>query len=181
MKIKINDFPKEKRLNIRVSSLLFLVAFLMISLVTYAGPKKVKFTGEWTLNKADSYIAEYGEMMASAKLKITQKRKNLVIERVGTSQTGENYTYTEMYTLDGKECENTIYETTIKKSTAAWSEDKKSITITSTVLFEYEGNKMEIGLIETLEFTEDGNSLSVSQFASSSYGDIENTLIFNKE
>lgn len=129
MKIQSNYYLKEKRVNIRVTSFLFIVAFLMVSLVTYAGPKKVKFTGDWTLNNQKSYIAEYGEMMASTKLIIKQKGKNLTIERFGISQNGENYTYTEKYTLDGKECENTSLENTmIKKSTANWSEDRKSLT-----------------------------------------------------
>lgn len=49
---------------------------------------------------------------------INQKGKKLTIERFGTSQDGENYTYTEKYTLDGKKCENIVFETTKKKSTA---------------------------------------------------------------
>ncbi|MCK4344430.1 MAG: hypothetical protein KAX05_04030 [Bacteroidales bacterium] len=181
MKIQRNYYPKEKRVNIRVTSFLFLVAFIMTSFVTDAAAKKAKFSGEWTLNNEKSYIGEYGEMMASTKLIINQKGKKLTIERFGTSQDGENYTYTEKYTLDGKECENIIFETTKKKSTANWSEDKKSLTITSTIWFEFEGNELEVSLIEVLEFTEDGYSLSINQKASTDYGDLENTLVYDKE
>jgi len=158
-----------------------MVAFLLISGVSNAAAKRVNFTGEWTLNRANSTIPQYGEMMASPELKINQKRKNLVIERVGTSRNGENYTYTENYTLDGEKCKNTIYETTIKESTAEWSEDRQSITITSTILFEFDGNRLEIGLIEILRFTEDGHSLSINQSASSEYGNLVNSLIYKKE
>jgi len=181
MKIQRNYYPKEKRVNIRVIFFLFIVAFLMTSFVTDAAAKKAKFSGEWALNKEKSNIGEYGEMMASTKLIINQKGKKLAIERFGTSQDGENYTYTEKYTLDGKECENIIYETTKKKSTANWSEDKKSLTITSTIWFEFEGNELEVSLIEVLEFTDDGNSLSINQKASTDYGDLENTLVYDKE
>ncbi|MBA7525779.1 hypothetical protein ES705_17936 [subsurface metagenome] len=181
MKTKSNCYSKEKRVNTKVLSFLFIFSFLMISFVTYAVPKKAKFSGEWTLNKEKSYIAEYGEIMATTKLIINQKGKKLTIERFGTSQDGESYTYTEKYTLDGKECENIILETTKKKSTANWSEDKKSLTITSTIWFEFEGNELEVSLIEVLEFTEDGNSLSINQKASTDYGDLENTLVYDKE
>lgn len=180
MKIQRNFYPKEKRVNTKVLSFLFILFFLMISFVTYAVPKKVKFSGEWTLNKEKSYIPEYGEMMASTKIIINQKGEKFAIERFGTSQDEENYTYTEKYTLDGKDCENIIFETTKKKSTANWSEDKKSLTITSTIWFEFEGNELEVSLIEVLEFTEDGNSLSINQKASTDYGDLENTLVYDK-
>ncbi len=181
MKIKSNCYPKEKRVSIRVGSFLFLVAFLMTSFVTDAAAKKVKFSGEWTLNEEKSYIAEYGETMAVTKMIINQKGKKLTIKKFGTSQEGESYNYTEMYTLDGKECENIILETTKKKSTAIWSDDKQSLTITSTILFEFDGNELEVTLIEIFKFTEDGEVLSVNQKASSDYGDLENTLVYDKK
>jgi len=181
MKIQRNFYHKEKRVNIRVIFFLFIVAFLMTSFVTDAAAKKAKFSGEWTLNKEKSNIGEYGEMMAVTKMIINQKGKKLEIEKHGTSMEGESYTYAEKYTLDGKECENIIFETTKKKSTANWSEDKKSLTITSTIWFEFEGNELEVKTIEILKFTEDGNSLSINQKASTDYGDLENTLVYDKE
>ena len=181
MKIKSNCYPKEKRVNIRIGSFLFLVAFLMTSFVTDAAPKKAKFSGEWTLNKEKSYISEYGERMVVTKMVIIQKGKKLTIEKFGTSQEGEEYNYSEMYTLDGKECENIIFGTTKMKSTVSWSDDKQSLTITSTILFDWEGNELEVALVEIFKFTEDGNFLSVNQTASTDYGDLENTLVYEKK
>jgi len=181
MKIKSNCCPKEKRVSLRVTSILFLIVFLMTSLVTDAAPKKAKFSGEWTLNEGKSYVAEYGETMAATKMIIKQKGKKLTIERFGTSQEGEDYNYSEMYTLDGKECENIMLETTKKKSTVNWSDDKQSLTITSTIWFEFDGNELEVALVEIFKFTEDGNFLSISQNASTDYGDLENTLVYEKK
>jgi hypothetical protein len=181
MKIQRNSYPKEKRVNIRVIFFLFIVAFLMTSFVTDAAAKKAKFSGEWTLNKGKSNIPEYGEMMAVTKMIINQKGKKLEIEKHGTSMEGESYTITEKYTLDGKECENIVYETTKKKSTVNWSEDKQSLTITSTMVFEMEGNEFEVKTIEILKFTEDGNSLSMNQNISTEFGDLENKLVYDKE
>ncbi len=180
MKIKSNCYPKEKRVNTRVTSFLFLVAFIMTSFVTYGVPKKAKFSGEWALNREKSNIGEYGEMMAVTKMIINQKGKKLEIEKSGTSMEGESYTYTERYTLDGMECENIIFETTKKKSTANWSEDKQSLTITSTIWFEFEGTELEVKTVEILEFTEDGNSLSINQNIYTEYGDLEQTLVYDK-
>lgn len=181
MKIKSNCYPKEKRINIRVGSFLLLVAFLMTSFVTDAAPKKAKFSGEWTLNEEKSYVAEYGERSAAIKMVIVQKGKKLTIEKFGTSPEGDEFKYSVMYTLDGKECENIMLETTKMKSTANWSDDKQSITITSTILIEWEGNELEVALVEILKFTEDGNSLSISQNAFTDYGDLENTLVYEKK
>lgn len=181
MKIKSNCYPKEKRVNIRIGSFLFLVAILMTSFVTDAAAKKAKFSGEWTLNEEKSYVAEYGETMAVTKMIIKQKGKKLTIEKSGTSQEGEDYNYTEMYTLDGEECENIMFGTTKKKSTAVWSDDKQSITITSTILFEFDGNELEVLTVEIFKFTEDGSFLSINQNASTDYGDLENTLVYDKK
>jgi len=181
MKIKSNCCPKEKRVNIRIGSFLLLVAFLMTSFVTDAAPKKVKFSGEWTLNEEKSYVAEYGEIMAATKIVIIQKGKKLTIEKFGTSQEGEEYNYSEMYTLDGKECENIMLETTKKKSTVNWSDDKQSLTITSTIWFEFDGNELEVATIEIFKFTEDGDFLSVNQNAYTDFGDLENILVYDKK
>ena len=181
MKIKSNCYPKENRVSIRVGSFLFLLAFLMTSFVTGATPKKAKFSGEWTLNEEKSYIAEYGESMAATKMVIVQKRKKLTIEKFGTSPEGDEFKYSVMYTLDGKECENIMMETTKMKSTVNWSDDKQSLTITSTIWFEFDGNELEVVLVEILKFTEDGNFLSINQNASTDYGDLENTLVYEKK
>ena len=181
MKIKSNCYPKEKRVNILIGSFLLLVVFLMTSLVADAAPKKAKFSGEWTLNEEKSYVAEYGESMAATKMVIVQKGKKLTIEKFGTSPEGDEFKYSVMYTLDGKECENIMMETTKMKSTVNWSDDKQSLTITSTIWFEFDGNELEVALVEILKFTEDGNSLSIDQNASTDYGDLENTLIYEKK
>ncbi len=181
MKINSNCYPKEKKVNIRIGSFLFLIAFLMTSFVTDAAPKKAKFSGEWTLNEEKSYIAEYGEIMAVTKMAIIQKGKKLTIEKFGTSQEGEDYNYSEMYTLNGKECENIMFETTKKKSTVTWSDDKQILTITSTIWFEFDGNELEVALVEIFKFTEDGDFLSINQNAYTDYGDLENTLVYEKK
>ena len=57
----------------------------------------------------------------------------------------------EKYTLDGKESVNPIFNTT-KKSTATWSADKKSLTVSSVMVFEMNGERMRIKLLKYISF-----------------------------
>lgn len=141
--------------------------------------KKAKFTGTWTLNESKSDLGEYGRFMASNKLVIIQKRKKLSIERFSTAPSGEEYNVMENYTLDGVECENTIFEISKKKSTVTWSEDKQNLTINSKLELEFEGQEMKIDSIEILSLQDDGNTLVIKGTYITDYGDMTITIVYD--
>lgn len=131
------------------------------------------FSGSWKLNNDKSKLnAEFS--MAPLQLIVAQKGNDLSIERHSEFQ-GEAVTMTDKFTLDGKECVNKGFMDTQKKSNAAWSDDKKSLKITSKIVTD-DGN--EINITEILKL--DGGNLIVDSSSSSSWGDMAETHVYDK-
>jgi hypothetical protein len=92
---------------------------------------------------------------------IKQEGNTMSIEKTTRRQSGEENISTENYTLDGKECENPTFGDRTKKSTVAWSEDKKGLIITSKMVFERDGQQMEINTTEIFTLSQDKKDLSI--------------------
>lgn len=176
----------QKKLNRKLSglgipffSMLLTGIFILTSSVTSA--QKVDFSGSWTYNETKSVIGgEGGPRGAAVKMTIKQDGKNLSMEKTTRRQSGEENVSTENYTLDGKECENPTYGDRIKKSTASWSEDKKSLTITSKMVFERDGQQMEINTTEIFTLSSDKKNLSIDYTSKSTRGERKNTFVYDK-
>jgi hypothetical protein len=143
--------------------------------------KKANFSGTWILNETKSDFGEYGRMMASDKMIIVHKGKTLTIERYATAPTGEAYNYTEKYTLDGKECFNSPAPEFKKTSTAGKSEDKKGLVINSTLDVSFEGNSMKILTVENFALQESGAMMVIKATASTDYGDMAVSFVYDKQ
>lgn len=160
-----------------LASLLLIIPLLTSS--TLQMGKKANFSGTWILNETKSDFGEYGRMMASDKLVILHKGKKLSIERFATSPEGEAYNYTENYTLDGKECVNSPTPEFKKTSTAVKSEDKKGLVINSTLDLSFEGMEMKILTVENFSLQEDGKVMSIKSTATTDYGDMAVSFIYD--
>jgi hypothetical protein len=164
--------------NLRISFML-LGIFLLFSFVTSG--QKVNFSGTWTYNETKSVIGgEGGPRGAAVKMTIKHDGNNLSIEKTTRRQSGEENVSTENYTLDGKECVNPTFGNNTKKSTATWSEDKKNLTITSKMVFEREGQQMEINTTEILTLSSDKKNLSIDYTSKSARGERKNTFVYDK-
>jgi hypothetical protein len=152
--------------------------FLLTSSVTFA--QKVNFSGTWTYSETKSVVGEGGPRGAAVKMTIKQDGNTMSFEKTTRRQSGEENVSTENYTLDGKDCENPTFGDRTKKSTAIWSEDKKSLTITSKVVFEREGEQMEINTTEIFTLSEDKKNLSIDYTSKSSRGERKNTFVYDK-
>lgn len=150
------------------------ISFLLIMCaVLTAGAQVPDFSGSWKLNNDKSKLnAEFS--MAPLQLIMAQKGNDLSIERHSEFQ-GEAVTSTDKFTLDGKECVNKGFMDTQKKSNAAWSDDKKSLKITSKIVTD-DGNEINITEI----FKLDGGNLVVDSSSSSSWGDMAETHVYDK-
>ncbi len=132
------------------------------------------FSGTWKLNNEKSKLnAEFS--FAPKSIIITQSGNDMTVEKHSSFQDQE-YTTTDKLTLDGKECINPGFQDTQKKSTAVWSEDKTSLKIVS---------KMNIGDGGEMTITEiykmDGSNLVIGSNASSSYGELAETMVYDKQ
>jgi len=155
-----------------MKKLLFLLIAIMTSiLITGQVPD---FSGSWKLNSSLSKLnAEFS--FAPAEIIVTQSGNDLKVEKHSSFQ-GEDFTINDKFTLDGKECVNTGWQNSEKKSTAVWSDDKNSLKI-STKLMMGDGGEMSI----TETFKMDKKNMVIETSASSSYGDMTETMCYDKQ
>lgn len=131
------------------------------------------FSGIWNLNKSKSTLnSEFS--MAPKQIVIKQVENSFEITRHSSFQ-GQDYSMTDKLTLDGKECINPGWMDTEKKSTVAKSDEGKTLTIKHKIPMQ-DGGEMTIS--EVYQFVE--SSLKVVISASSSFGDLTETYIFEK-
>lgn len=144
---------------------------LMISAATFA--QGLDLSGSWKLNSEKSKLnAEFS--FAPKEVIITQAGNDLTVEKHSSFQ-DQDFVTTDKLTLDGKECINTGFQDTQKKSTCTWSQDKASLKITS---------KMSIGdgdMTINEVYKMDGSNMVLESSASSSYGDLNETMVYDKK
>ena len=164
----------------RLITLLSVVVLLAMIGIVFAEDGEISFAGEWILDLDKSEIPEGRggrRGRAATKLSITQEENRLTVESTGTNRDGEERIRKATYTLDGKECENDMYNTT-SKSTAKWSEDTKSLEINTEATFSRNGEDFTINMKNTWSM-ENGN-LIIDSIRSSSRGERESKLLYVK-
>jgi hypothetical protein len=149
----------------------FLLAAFLVSIIANAqGPD---FSGTWKLNSSKSKLnADFS--MAPKEIIIVHKGNNLSVEKHSSFQDQE-FTTTDKLTLDGKECINTGFQDSQKKSTAVWAADKNSLKIISKFSI---GDGGEMTITEVYKI--DGANFVVESAASSSYGEMAETIVYDK-
>jgi len=118
--------------------------------------------------------------MISQKLTITQDKMSFKLERSFTGQDGEERKMSETYTLDGKESVNPVFNSS-KKSVAVWADDKKSLSVSSKMVFERDGEQMEIKIVEKYQLAEADKNLSIESLVTSSRGERKAKLVYDKK
>lgn len=149
----------------------FLFAALLIS--SFATAQVANLAGTWKLNSSKSQLNDQFSM-APKEIVIVQKANELNVEKKSSFQDQE-YITKDKFTLDGKECINPGWQDSQKKSTAVWSDDKKSLKI-STKFPMNDGGEMTI----TEVYKIDGSNLVINSSATSSFGDLSETMVYDK-
>jgi hypothetical protein len=149
---------------------LFFLAALMLSATVVA--QGLNFSGSWKLNSEKSKLnAEFS--FAPKEVIITQAGNDLTVEKHSSFQ-DQDFVTTDKLTLDGKECINPGFQDSQKKSTCTWSEDKTSLKIISK-------SPMGDGDMTITEvYKMDGGNMVLESLASSSYGDLNETMVYDK-
>jgi hypothetical protein len=150
----------------------FILAAFLISSVATA--QVVNFSGTWKLNSTKSKLGDQFSM-APKEIIISQGDNELNVERHSSFQEQE-FTTKDKFTLDGKECVNTGWQETQKKSTMTWSDDKKSLKCVTKFPMN-DGNEMIINEVYKM----DGVSMVIESSASSSFGDMSETMVYDKQ
>jgi len=141
---------------------------------------KTDFSGSWSLNEGKSELGDFGRF-AAHKIKVEQKDDGVSISKTAISFNGDEVTSTETLTFDGKESESTVFGNSKKKSTAKWSDDGNTLTISYSIAFERNGQTFDITGTETWTLSGEGKSLSLVTVSSSPQGDRTLKAMYDKD
>jgi hypothetical protein len=169
----------KNNLSFNLKSGIFIVSALLISSIAF-GQAATNFSGSWAFNESKSNLGEGGGRMVSQTLAIVQDAMTFSLDRAFTGQDGTERKMSEKYTLDGKESINPVFNTT-KKSTAVWAADKKSLTVSSVMVFEMNGEQNEIKTIEVYKLSDGDKTLTIDSQSTSSMGERKATLVYDKK
>ena len=150
----------------------FLLTALLIT--TAAASQTVNFSGSFKLNTSKSKLNQEFSM-APKEIIIIQNGNDLNVEKHSSFQ-DQDFIIKDKFTLDGKECINPGWQETQKKSIAVWSDDKNSLKITSKFPMNDGG---EMVIIEIYKM--DGINMIIESSASSSFGDMSETIVYDKQ
>jgi hypothetical protein len=165
MEKKGNNFRMTRRTLLQLLSFVLVVLFLM-SFVENTSAQKPNFSGTWTYNQQKSDQQQGGGrgFGGGGNLNIKQDGNNLNVDRVFTTQDGEQRTMSSKYTLDGKESVNTMGGNRggSSKSIAKWSADNKSLNIATNTSFQtQDGETREMKSDQVWTLTDGGKTLTV--------------------
>ena len=155
-----------------MKKLLLLPALFLISVVVSA--QAPDFTGTWKLNAEKSKLGDQFSF-GPKEIIIDHKGNDLNVEK-HSSMMDQDFTTKDKFTLDGKECINAGFQDSKKKSTCVWSDDKKSLKVVSVQSIGDGGD-----MTHTEVFKIDGSNLVIESTASSSYGELVETFVYNKQ
>jgi len=173
-------YQKLQKISSGSTLLLTVAAVILFSSAMQSNNVAVNFSGEWKLNEQKSELGEHGGRFAPKKIKVDSKTDSLSYERTVTNQSGEEVLIKMKLTFDGKETEGITFGNSKLKSTTKWSDDGQSLLVTSTILFDQDGQVTEIKVNEIWKLTDNGNSLSIESNSTSSFGDNSMKMVFDK-
>jgi hypothetical protein len=163
-----------------IKPLIIIGLFVLFSLQVSAQSSTTNFSGNWALNESKSKFGDAQFRMAASILTVKQEGNTLSIDRTLNSPDGQEMKMTGKYTMDGKECENAGFMDSKTKSTVKWSADNKSITITSSTVFNMNGDNMEMKASEI--WTLDGDkTLKIETSNTMPEGEMKTSLVYDKK
>ena len=163
------------------ASLLLLVVFTFLMAGFIFAADKANFSGEWSLNEDKSEMGDGGRGFgrAATKLVVTQEADKITIARTSQGRDGEERVREETLTLDGKENEIEGFRGSTRKVTATWSDDGKTLSMSSHMEFERDGQSFEMTSTEVWSLKE-AKVLSIESTRSTPNGERKSTLVYEK-
>ena len=155
-----------------MKNFVFVIALVLISASSFS--QKVNFSGHWKLNSEKSELGDQFSLGPKS-LIIEHKKKYIDFERNSEFQ-GQEYVTNDHFTLDGEVCENPGFMDSMKKSTATWDKKTKTMTINTSVEMD---DGTEVDILEEIVLEED--KLVIESVVSSSYGELYERFVFDKE
>ena len=157
-----------------------ILAFAMIiGSAATATAQRAGFSGDWKLDESKSELGDFGGMVARS-IKTEQKEDGVKVTKTTPGfNGGDPITTTVTLTFDGKVVESEGFGGSKRKSTAKWSDDGKTLTISTTINFERDGESFEFKATENWTITTDGQ-LSIAANSTSPRGESSTKAIYKK-
>lgn len=160
-----------------VRKLICLSAFLLSTAFLFG---QANFSGNWSLNDSKSDFGGSQFRFAATSLSVQQTAALLTVESTMPGREGGEMKSTSKYKLDGSVSENPMFNST-RKSTVAWSADKSTLTITSTMTFNRDGQSREMKTTETWKLAEGGKVLKIESVRPGRDGEMKTTAAYDKK
>jgi hypothetical protein len=143
-------------------------------LLSMTSKMNVDFSGEWKLNESKSDMGQYAPIVP-LKIKAEQKADALAIIKTSPGfDGGGDVTASETLAFDGTPVETNVAPGSSKrKASAKWSDDGQTLTITYTLMLDFNGQNTEVKGTETWALSNEGKTLTTTNTSTSSFG--ENT------
>lgn len=143
-------------------------------------PDRVNFSGNWSLNEGKSDLGQFGDYVPR-NISVSQKDDSITISRTSKTFNGDDVTNTQTMSYDGKETESTVFGSSKEKSSSKWSDDGQTLTITYTLLLDFNGQTNEIKGTEIWTLMDDGKTILEQNSSSSSFGDNSTKCYYEKK
>lgn len=177
-KMKSMETKNNFKSNVKgLMAILFVSVFMFSAANVFA--QNSNFSGKWAFNESKSKMPEMGFRMQAKKITVTQDELSLNTERVSQGRNGEDRITKEKITLDGKECENVMFQDVTRKSVATWLADGKVLTIKSSMTFAFNGDSREIKSSEIWSLSDDKSVLTMESTFDGRDGEVKSTLIYD--
>ncbi len=163
-----------KNLKLTLSAILF----LMVSAGMYA---QASFAGTWAFNESKSNFGDSQFRFAATAMVVTQDAKVLAVESTMPGRDGGEMKTSSKYNLDGTVSENPGFMNSTSKSTLAWSADKASLTISTTMNFERDGETREFKSTAVWKLAEAGKVLMIETTRPGPDGEMKTTAGYDKK
>jgi hypothetical protein len=150
---------------------------------------RTNFSGEWKLNELKSESVRQfplcifggGDRMRSKIMKIAGYADFLTVDVASSSLDGALVTRQEKLTFDGKKSETTFVGSPREKSAATWSDDGRTMTVSSVRSFDSNGEKADFKVTEVWKLVNDGKSISVQVKSNAPSGENTMKLVYDKQ
>jgi hypothetical protein len=134
------------------------VLAMLVLMFTQGLFAQTNFSGSWAFNESKSNFGDSQFRFAATAMTVSQDANTLTVESTMLNRDGDEMKMSAKYALDGSVSENPMFNST-RKSTAAWSADKTSLTISSVMTFDMGGETREMKSTETWKLADGGKVL----------------------
>jgi hypothetical protein len=114
-------------------------------------------------------------------IKVTQAADSITISKTAPSMNGDDFTYSETLSYDGKETKTTFFGTSTRTASAKWSDDGQTLTISYDLMLDFNGQTTEIKGTEVWTLGDGGKTLVSQNNSSSSFGEMQAKGIYEKQ